>query len=77
MSTARTLAAAALVAVSATASLAGGPVIAPREPDPVVIVPAPASSLNAGLVVLLLAAAAALVLSDSSSGTRGPVPTSN
>jgi len=64
-------AASALLAASATAGLAGGPVIVTPEPEPVVVVPGPAGTMAAGIIVAILAAGAlVLVLSDSDNGTH-------
>ncbi|MCL4187789.1 MAG: hypothetical protein KJZ85_09280 [Rhodobacteraceae bacterium] len=65
-------AASALLAASATAGLAGGPVIVTPEPEPVVVVPGPAGTMAAGVIVAILAAGALLlVLSDSDDKTPG------
>ena len=54
--------------LASTAAFAGGPVMAPVEPAPVVTPPPPASSISAGIIVpliLLIAIAAAVANSNN------------
>lgn len=53
--------------LASTAAFAGGPVMVPMEPAPVVVAPPPASSISAGIIVplLLLIAIAAAVANSS------------